>query len=136
MKIKWIIVFFILSCGSSDESQQEDIVVSSPPPIENILIPVESNLDCPSGTKLSYENFGHRFLQEYCTQCHHQALEEDERSGATIYVNLDERKDIASWRFLMYERVIKKKDMPPLNIISDDERSYFGEWLNCGAPIK
>jgi cytochrome c5 len=90
------------------------------------------DLPCPTtGTTLTYENFGERFMGENCNTCHATS-----KSGAP-----------SSYKFTTLDLVKKHKGrifiraagpnttMPPgPDDPPESERDQLAEWLACGAP--
>jgi uncharacterized membrane protein len=90
---------------------------------------------CPkSGTTLTYENFGARFLAAACNECHSRHVKE--RHGAPEGYFFDTRDDVVQWQEHIYERSAGANDsMPPgPDDPSVDDRKKLAEWLACGAP--
>lgn len=88
----------------------------------------------PSGTTLSYENFGQGFFLAYCNECH--SAPEGHRQGAPTSAVFDTPEQVRSWRERIFARAAGPNDsMPPG---PDDppraERDRLSEWLACGAP--
>ncbi|MEZ4383108.1 MAG: hypothetical protein R3A79_17405 [Nannocystaceae bacterium] len=90
---------------------------------------------CPSGSFLTYENFGGPFMNSNCTGCHHSALGAGERQSATSGVDFDTVDLIRAQADRIWARSGDQNDtMPPAGPPSVDERALLGEWLACGAP--
>ena len=95
-------------------------------------------LTCPTGSWLTYENFGQGFMIRNCTSCHHADLGEGARAGAPITVNLDTLDGILIWREKIFATTTNPpsqgNSMPPSNTVRAGERNALEEWLACGAP--
>lgn len=122
----------LLCCSCGEDGKQDQ------PPVKRKLTrtTAPTYLNCPTGTHLTYENFGEAFMLNYCTGCHSQNLAAEQRAGAPVRVNLDTIADIARWRMMI--RVVASDSrtarMPPKMKISNEERKTLREWLDCGAP--
>lgn len=143
MTHKLILVFCALTitgCGSSgdvsDEGAPTIAPVVKPDPITNQgPIKPASLLSCPSGSHLTYENFGEAFLRNYCVMCHSAGLGDGKRGGAPLGANFDTAMDAALWRAAMVAKAsTDSSPEPPVNNVSGSERRLFAQWLNCGAP--
>jgi hypothetical protein len=139
------ILFFmgLLRCGQggspvasnafAPENQPQTPAVANKVP----LLP-EWELTCPTGSWLTYENFGKGFMTRHCTSCHHADLGEGARAGAPLPVNLETLDGILTWR----ERILATttrlpadtNPMPPVNTVSAGERKTLQEWIACGTP--
>jgi hypothetical protein len=82
-----------------------------------------SNLSCPPGSTLTYENFGEAAISSQCLSCHRT---ESPRltSQAEIWVHADAIMEAA-----VYTDAMPQDANMPLA-----ERQLLGEWLACGAP--
>ncbi len=88
----------------------------------------------PQGTSLTYQNFGHLFLDRNCQGCHGRAG--DSRNGAPTGVGFATRQDAQAWADRIYMRsAANNTSMPPgpLDPAAED-REKLAEWLACGAP--
>ena len=57
----------------------------------NTAIPTPTKAVCPTpdpGT-LTWDNFGQKFMADYCTACHSSALSHSQRNGAPLYHDFD-----------------------------------------------
>ena len=134
-----VVLILLWGCGPivgnkiSDEEEVEII-----PPIENkgpLVLP--SEIDCPNGTNLTYENFGEPFMLRYCVSCHSSQVEGDLRGGAPIDVNLDSPGNVAIWRKSILETSANDlgNRMPPqTDMVPRRDRTLLSEWIRCGAP--
>ena len=90
---------------------------------------------CPSGSFLTYENFGGPFINSNCTGCHHSGLGDGERQKAPLGVDFDTVALIRAQADRIWARSGDQNDtMPPAGPPGADERALLGEWLACGAP--
>lgn len=120
-----------VSCGSPSPVEDD------PPPlnIPNSPYPVPSSLDCPTGTNLTWQNFGQQYLRRYCSGCHSAALSGSARHGAPDGMNFDFASDALAFRVDMVLHAANDgAKMPPGVSVPREERSLFREWLKCGAP--
>ncbi|MDQ3367514.1 MAG: cytochrome c, partial [Myxococcota bacterium] len=87
---------------------------------------------CPdTGTALTYESFGRRFMADHCDRCHTTA-----RSGAPVGYRFDTHADVERHAARIFIRAAGPNvTMPPG---PDDpslaDRDALAEWLACGAP--
>lgn len=89
---------------------------------------------CPTGSTVTYANFGSNFMDQYCQRCH-GSLSPD-RQGAPGEFIFDTRAQVVQHRARIFVRSAAGNDsMPPgPNDPSMDERNRLAEWLACGAP--
>lgn len=124
------------ACGSSGEEEDPVAAPEGPPPIPNkgpIVQP--TSLTCPTGTTLSYENFGETFLRRYCTSCHSQHVPGDKRAGAPAGADFDTPEAVLLWRAPIIARATgEAATMPPGFKASASDQAALAEWLGCGAP--
>jgi mono/diheme cytochrome c family protein len=86
---------------------------------------------CPSGSTLSYENFGKAFFETNCNSCH--------GAGGAQSPKFDTVERIRASRGEIDRAAAKGPKasndyMPDGRGVSDAERTKLGEWLACGAP--
>jgi hypothetical protein len=127
----------IIGCSSGGEEQETiEPPVNEPDPISNDQpLPPATSLVCNQGTYLTYDNFGAAFLESYCVSCHHSSLTEEERLGAPAEVNFESSELAQLWRASILAKAgVEGATMPPNQIVPDEERRNFAEWLNCGSP--
>lgn len=94
---------------------------------------------CPTGSSLTYENFGKTFMDTYCTRCHSSTLSGAARQDAPAghdYNNASgivaDAKNIDAWAGSGPDRT--NTEMPPNGTKpTDAERKQLSEWLACGA---
>lgn len=74
---------------------------------------------------LTYENFGQRFMEDYCLSCH----------GA-LEPMLTTRELVLDHRVQIRAEAVDSKRMPEGGNadLTDRERAQLGLWLACGAP--
>lgn len=99
-----------------------------------------SGATCPTGSTLTYENFGAPFMQSYCSSCHSTTSTGPQRGGAPLNHNYDTRAGILQWRADIDTHAAAGPTavntlMPPsLPKPSQADREKLGQWLACGAP--
>jgi uncharacterized membrane protein len=99
-----------------------------------------TEVTCPTGSTLTYQNFGQSFMGTYCLRCHNEALSGDLRKDAPKDVNFNaveqvraESKDID--KQAAASATVTNEEMPPDgDKPSVDDRRKLAEWLACGAP--
>jgi uncharacterized membrane protein len=95
---------------------------------------------CPTGSTLSYQNFGQTFMTSYCTRCHSSSVTGAARQGAPIGVNYDTVEGVRAHAEMIDLHAAAgpnavNTEMPPSGLLPPEaERRQLGEWLACGAP--
>jgi len=83
----------------------------------------------------TWENTGEPLMLTWCTSCHHSDLDEGERQGAPIDLNLETYADFERWADRVDARVwADSAPMPPAGGPTDEELQRLAEWMDCGAP--
>ena len=112
--------------------------------------PTETACPSPDPNTLTYDNFGQRFMADYCLHCHASTLPRAQRNGAPLFHDFDELIGIvqvaghideqagigpaASNHFMPPERCPETPggalaiDCPQP---TDDERRQLAEWIAC-----
>ena len=105
---------------------------------------------CPTGSTLTYDNFGRQFMTDYCTMCHAKALARPQRNGAPLYHDFDTLVGVvqvqnhideqsgfgpeAQNTFMAPDRCPSEPG-GPLSVScrqpTDEERTKLAEWLAC-----
>lgn len=94
----------------------------------------------PTGTALTYENFGKPFMAAYCTRCHDSKLVGAARQGATSFHDFDTLFGIKAVKAHIDLTSAAgpagtNRSMPPDGRSpSVAEREQLGEWIACGLP--
>lgn len=83
-----------------------------------------SDVVCPTGSTLTYENFGSAFLTDNCLSCHTSKERPVLTTQATVQAN----------RSAMISAAVTSARMPAEGDLTVEERQTLGEWLACGAP--
>ena len=95
---------------------------------------------CPTGSTLTYENFGRDFMKAYCITCHSSGKSGAARGGAPVDHNYDTVADVRRWATAIDLHAAAgpnatNTDMPPALPRPDQgAREKLGEWLACSAP--
>jgi hypothetical protein len=84
---------------------------------------------CPSGSTLTYENFGQAFMSSYCTACHATREQPTLTTLASIQASREEIDMVAA----VGPNAVNTR-MPQGGSVPTSERQKLGEWLACGAP--
>lgn len=100
----------------------------------------ETGVTCPTGSTLTYQNFGQGFMSTYCLRCHNSALSGSARHDAPGDVNFNtveevraESHEIDKWAGA--SATVTNDSMPPDGEKpSVEDRRKLSEWLSCGAP--
>jgi cytochrome c5 len=97
--------------------------------------------ECPPSSTLTYDNFGRKFMEDYCTVCHHSDLTGTARMGAPSFHDFDTIFGIRAVDDHIDETTAAGPDatnrgMPPRGYPtpSDADRFKLGEWIACGTP--
>lgn len=99
---------------------------------------VPSGAECPSGSTLTYSNFGEQFFESYCLRCHSSDVSGNARMGAPADHDFDTLGEIELFQEHIDQLAAFGPDsendaMPPGGASpSDDERLKLGEWIACG----
>jgi uncharacterized membrane protein len=103
--------------------------------------PLSSGATCPSGSTLTYENFGKKFMTDYCVRCHSSTLVgATARPDAPAGINFDTLGGVVNNRVTIDAQAASGPSathtaMPPDGAMpTADERTKLGEWLACGVP--
>ena len=83
----------------------------------------------PTGTKLSYENFGKRFFDQNCVYCHGGPNGYSSRAFTTVDAIRASKDRIYVNAAGPNTSMPPGPDDPP-----QEERDKLAEWLACGAP--
>lgn len=100
--------------------------------------PTEST--CPTGSTLTYNNFGKPFMENYCTGCHHSELTGAARKGAPSFHDFDTLFGIKAVSDHIDETAAAGPAVVNDGMPQDDptptemERHQLGEWIACGMP--
>lgn len=100
-----------------------------------------SGATCPTGSTLTYDNFGQTFMTTYCVSCHDSAKTGAARNGAPAFHDFDTLNGIKSVSNHVDEyaaagpssvnEIMPEGDGPFPTLA---EREMLGEWIACGAP--
>lgn len=92
---------------------------------------------CPDdGSTLTYENFGKKFMQDYCVRCH--SVDAKNRNGAPADHNFDTLADVDFMKAHIDQYAgsgpsATNMKMPPSDPKPTmEERQKLSEWLACG----
>jgi uncharacterized membrane protein len=96
-----------------------------------------SGPECPTGSTLTYTEFGKPFLSKYCSSCHAATVKGAARQAAPVDDVFDTVEQVRAKNDEVVHEVSVEKSMPfgPSSVKPTDlEREQFGEWVACGAP--
>jgi uncharacterized membrane protein len=99
--------------------------------------PASSGPECPTGSTLTYADFGKPFLTKYCSSCHAATLTGSARQAAPADDVFDTAAQVRAKSDEVIHEVSVEKSMPFGTASlkpSDAEREQLGEWVACGAP--
>jgi uncharacterized membrane protein len=100
----------------------DDSVIGPEPPVTAY---------CNREPKLTYDNFGRGYMNQWCTGCHAARLRPYQRNGAPPDVNLDTFDDVMLHAERIQVRSVDSTTMPPTGTPSEAEVQALGEWLRC-----
>ena len=87
---------------------------------------------CSRAPALTYDNFGHGFLNQYCNGCHSSIVAESHREGAPAGVNFDTYEGVLTWAERIAARgVPDDASMPPGGGPGSEDRALLDEWITC-----
>jgi len=96
--------------------------------------PIEGR-PCPPDSTVNAANFGMPFMLTWCAGCHSAELDEDERAGAPLGIDMDTLDASREHLLRIYARSADDNlTMPPAGGPTEEEREQLGDWLACGAP--
>lgn len=96
-----------------------------------------SGATCPTDNKLTYDNFGKQFVEDYCVRCHSSELSGEKRNGATKYHDFDTLEGILDVIDHVDQKAASGPDSTNVSMPPDGakptkaEREQLGEWLAC-----
>ncbi|MFI5307635.1 MAG: hypothetical protein ACHQ53_09800, partial [Polyangiales bacterium] len=90
---------------------------------------------CPSGSTLSYENFGSAFFAQYCLRCHSATKQGADRNDAPATLNFDQLDAVRANAERIWGQAGDSNTTMPAGAPrpTPAERAELGEWLACGA---
>jgi len=93
-------------------------------------MPIDEATCPPSGTALTYDNFGQTFFTHYCNRCHSNA-----KDGAPRDIRFDTLDEVHTFADRIFIRAAGPNvTMPPgPDDPPQDDRDQLAEWLACGA---
>ncbi len=93
-------------------------------------MPIDEATCPPSGTTLTYDNFGAGFLATYCNRCHSSAS-----NGAPPDIKFDTLDEVHAHADRIFIRAAGPNvTMPPgPDDPPAEQRDRLAEWLACGA---
>lgn len=86
---------------------------------------------CPTGSTLTYANFGKQFFQTNCLACHASSGPESPKFDTVEQIR-SHSSEIDSEAAAGPNAV--NTNMPDGKSVDEAERRKLGEWLACGAP--
>lgn len=81
-------------------------------------------VSCPTGSTLTYANFGEALLSSACLTCHTSRERPRLTTQALVQANAPMILDVA----------VYTDAMPQDGTLTIAQRRQLGEWLACGAP--
>jgi len=99
--------------------------------------PAPTGSTCPPTSTLTYDNFGKKFMEDYCLRCHSSTKTGADRKGAPADHNFDTEMGVLEAAEHIDEYAGKGPDatntvMPPGDPRpSEIERQKLAEWIAC-----
>lgn len=127
-----LLAIVVAACSDDDSHEHGDE--------EDEVVGVATQATCPTGSTLTYENFGKPFFTTYCLSCHSNTVKGDARNGAPSDHNFDTLEDVQNMRGHIDQKAgsgpaATNTDMPRSDPRpSLEERQKLSTWLACGAP--
>lgn len=88
-----------------------------------------TGVTCPTGSTLTYANFGKAFVTTNCTSCHGGRESPSLLTVESIRANASDIDMQAG-----ASATVTNASMPEQGTVSVEERRKLSEWLACGAP--
>ena len=88
-----------------------------------------SGATCPTGSTLTYENFGRGFFASYCDRCHASGIRPTINNQAAIQAQRAKIDEVAAAGPDGVNTSMPESGAAP----SEADRRKLGEWLACGA---
>lgn len=93
---------------------------------------VDSAGPCSRSPPLTYDNFGHGLLNQYCNGCHSSILPEDARENAPVGVDFNTYEGVLTWAERIQARATPDgATMPPGGGPDATDRAMLDEWITC-----
>ena len=115
----FVVLIFMLSCG--EKLLSDNAIASS-------VVDVDAGED----SSITYELYIKSILDARCVACHSSEKIGSERSGAPADIDLDtylNAKDAAK----NSNEQIQSGFMPPFEVLPDDEKELFQDWIDEGV---
>ena len=132
-----------IGCGSVSDLTGSGNKSKATPTYTPILVPGRT---CPTGSVLTWENFGEAFLLSHCTGCHSSQLDGSgpppgNRQGAPVGIDFDTYELTREFAVQIYNQAADtnalmppKDNIPVDNPVSVDDREALGDWVACNMP--
>ena len=132
-----------VGCGSVSDLTGGANKAKATPTYTPILIPGRA---CPTGSVLTWENFGEPFMLSHCTGCHSSQLDGSgpppgNRQGAPVGIDFDTYLLTRQFAVQIFNQAADtnalmppKDNIPVDNPVSVDDRVALGDWIACNAP--
>ena len=132
-----------VGCGTVSDLTGQGNKSKASPTYTPIVVPGRA---CPTGSVLTWENFGEPFMLSHCTGCHSSQLDGSgpppgNRQGAPPGVNFDTYDLTRSFGITIYQQAADdntlmppKDNIPVDNPVSVDDRVALGDWIACNMP--
>lgn len=109
---------------------------------ESEVLGPSTGATCPTGSTITYANFGMKFMTDYCTRCHSSTLEGDARQGAPLYHDFDTQLGVQQVADHVDQTAGSGPDATNESMPFDgngptptlEERKKLAEWIACGVP--
>ena len=94
--------------------------------------PADSGDPCAGRRAVTWNNWGHGFVQTWCQPCHSAGAAE--RYGAPEAVDLDTLEQVITLRDSISRTVLADETMPVGGGVSEEDKQLLRDFLECGLP--
>ena len=122
-------------CGDDDPDDSDERSEESAE-----MVGRETGAECPTGSTLTYDNFGRQFMSDYCLRCHSTRVTGKARQDAPGDHNFDTLADLDLFAKHIDGLAGSGPDatnveMPPSEPKpTQAEREKLSEWIACDLP--
>jgi hypothetical protein len=149
-KLAWLLACFLSSgmgcdddsaadSGGHDDDHGDHGAAGSGEHDHTTMVGPLTGATCPSDSTLTYDNFGKKFMEDYCLRCHSSSKMSNARTGAPADHNFDTLDDIKLLAAHIDQMAgsgpsATNTKMPPTDPKpSMEDRQKLSQWLVCGG---